>query len=47
MRNYNKVLLLGLFLACLYLCNGQDSVFVYNLDKSKILLRAKEFPIRF
>ena len=36
MRTYNKVLLLGLFLACLYLCNGQDSVFVYNLDKSKI-----------
>ena len=37
MRNFNKILLLLVpFWIGLSMCNGQDSVFVYNLDKSKI-----------
>lgn len=36
MRNFNKILLSILFLVGLSMSYGQDSVFVYNLDKSKI-----------
>ena len=36
MRNLNVIFLLVQFWIGLSMCNGQDSVFVYNLDKSKI-----------
>lgn len=36
MKKFYKVFFLGLFLACISISNGQDSVFVYNQNLSKI-----------
>ena len=36
MEYFYKSFFVGVLLSCLSFCNGQDSVFVYNLDKSKI-----------
>ena len=36
MKNFNHTFFIVLLLFCLSVCNGQDSVFVYNLDRSKI-----------
>lgn len=36
MKKFYKVFFLGLFLACISTSNGQDSVFVYNQNLSKI-----------
>ena len=36
MKYFYKSFFVGVLLSCLSFCNGQDSVFVYNLDMSKI-----------
>ena len=36
MKYFHKSFFVGVLLSCLSFCNGQDSVFVYNLDMSKI-----------
>ncbi len=36
MKNFNQTFFIVLLLSCLSMCNGQDSFFVYDLNKSKI-----------